>query len=195
MIAQDVTFQFTAGWDWQQPVRDRNTGIWDDVVVRYTGPVLLRDVHAAVYRAHGDVPLSETAAVRLQLGLTCTGLQLPGQTLDPLRACLVLRGYTGLLRADLAWLGLWLQHHGRQCLRSSASCCQAAPQAPVAAAAAPPGVTARAQVARMCSIFRRRGALACDSTYTAVHTSTASRRCCGRCKLGGVHSASSAAGP
>ena len=78
LIAQDVTPQFTAGWDWQQPVRDRSTGIWDAVVVRYTGPVLLRDVHAAVYRAGGEVPLSETAAVHLQLGLSCTGIKLPG---------------------------------------------------------------------------------------------------------------------
>ncbi|MCK7535812.1 MAG: hypothetical protein MZV63_34925 [Marinilabiliales bacterium] len=29
MIGRDVTMQFTAGWDWIQPVRDRNTGIWD----------------------------------------------------------------------------------------------------------------------------------------------------------------------
>jgi len=28
MIGRDVTMQFTPGWDWIQPVRDRNTGIW-----------------------------------------------------------------------------------------------------------------------------------------------------------------------
>ncbi|TNF39078.1 MAG: hypothetical protein EP313_06740, partial [Bacteroidetes bacterium] len=32
-IGRDVTMQFTAGWDWIQPVRDRNTGIWDEVTI------------------------------------------------------------------------------------------------------------------------------------------------------------------
>ena len=74
MIAQDVTPQFTAGWDWQQPVRDRNTGIWGDVSIRYTGPVFLGDVQAAVHRLGQDVPLSEAASVHLQLDLSCTGI-------------------------------------------------------------------------------------------------------------------------
>jgi len=38
-IARSVTMQFTPGWDWIQPVRDRNTGIWDEVSVTVTGPV------------------------------------------------------------------------------------------------------------------------------------------------------------
>ena len=38
-IARNVTMQFTPGWDWIQPVRDRNTGIWDEVSVTVTGPV------------------------------------------------------------------------------------------------------------------------------------------------------------
>ena len=32
-IGRDVTMQFTPGWDWTQPVRDRNTGIWDEVTI------------------------------------------------------------------------------------------------------------------------------------------------------------------
>jgi len=42
-IGRNVTMQFTAGWDWICPVRDRNTGIWDQVSVEITGPVDLRN--------------------------------------------------------------------------------------------------------------------------------------------------------
>jgi mannosylglycoprotein endo-beta-mannosidase len=43
MIGHDVTMQFTAGWDWIQPVRDRNTGIWDEVTIEVTGDIDIRD--------------------------------------------------------------------------------------------------------------------------------------------------------
>lgn len=42
-IGRNVTMQFTAGWDWICPVRDRNTGIWDQVKVEITGTVDLRN--------------------------------------------------------------------------------------------------------------------------------------------------------
>ncbi len=42
-IGRDVTMQFTAGWDWVQPVRDRNTGIWDKVTIEVTGDIDLRN--------------------------------------------------------------------------------------------------------------------------------------------------------
>ena len=42
-IGRNVTMQFTAGWDWICPVRDRNTGIWDQVSVEITGSVDLRN--------------------------------------------------------------------------------------------------------------------------------------------------------
>jgi len=41
-IARSVTQQFTAGWDWICPIRDRNTGIWDQVSLEITGPVDIR---------------------------------------------------------------------------------------------------------------------------------------------------------
>jgi len=44
-IARSVTMQFTAGWDWICPIRDRNTGIWDEVSLEITGPVDLLDPH------------------------------------------------------------------------------------------------------------------------------------------------------
>ncbi len=42
-IARSVTMQFTAGWDWICPIKDRNTGIWDEVAVEITGAVDLLD--------------------------------------------------------------------------------------------------------------------------------------------------------
>lgn len=44
-IARNLTTQYTAGWDWIRPVRDRNTGIWDKVYIERTGAVNLKDPH------------------------------------------------------------------------------------------------------------------------------------------------------
>jgi mannosylglycoprotein endo-beta-mannosidase len=44
-IAKGVGLQYTAGWDWIQPVRDRNTGIWDKVTIEKTGEINLMNPH------------------------------------------------------------------------------------------------------------------------------------------------------
>lgn len=44
-IARNVSHQYVAGWDWIQPVRDRNTGIWDKVYIERTAAVNLKDPH------------------------------------------------------------------------------------------------------------------------------------------------------
>ncbi|OOQ57213.1 glycosyl hydrolase [Mucilaginibacter pedocola] len=44
-IAKNVGIQYTAGWDWIQPIRDRNTGIWDKVTIQTTGAVKINDPH------------------------------------------------------------------------------------------------------------------------------------------------------
>lgn len=44
-IARNVSHQYVAGWDWIQPIRDRNTGIWDKVTIEKTGAVNLRNPH------------------------------------------------------------------------------------------------------------------------------------------------------
>ncbi|MDU0372846.1 glycoside hydrolase family 2 TIM barrel-domain containing protein [Hymenobacter endophyticus] len=44
-IARNVAHQYVAGWDWIQPIRDRNTGIWDKVTIEKTGAVNLRNPH------------------------------------------------------------------------------------------------------------------------------------------------------
>ncbi|RNI39949.1 glycosyl hydrolase [Hanamia caeni] len=44
-IAKNVSHQYVAGWDWIQPVRDRNTGIWDKVTIERTGAVKVQNTH------------------------------------------------------------------------------------------------------------------------------------------------------
>ncbi|XVE89687.1 hypothetical protein DITRI_Ditri20bG0015900 [Diplodiscus trichospermus] len=44
-IGKDVATQYVEGWDWIAPVRDRNTGIWDEVSISLTGPVKIIDPH------------------------------------------------------------------------------------------------------------------------------------------------------
>lgn len=48
VIARDVTALFTEGWDWMQPVRDRDIGIFDSVELAFVGPVALQDPHVSV---------------------------------------------------------------------------------------------------------------------------------------------------
>ena len=44
-IAKNVSHQYVAGWDWIQPVRDRNTGIWDKVFIEKTGSINIKNPH------------------------------------------------------------------------------------------------------------------------------------------------------
>jgi len=44
-IARNVSHQYPAGWDWIQPVHDRNTGIWDKVIVEKTRMINLKNPH------------------------------------------------------------------------------------------------------------------------------------------------------
>ncbi|XP_045813525.1 mannosylglycoprotein endo-beta-mannosidase [Trifolium pratense] len=44
-IGKDVATQYVEGWDWIAPIRDRNTGIWDEVSIVITGPVKIIDPH------------------------------------------------------------------------------------------------------------------------------------------------------
>ncbi|HTY12496.1 MAG TPA: glycoside hydrolase family 2 TIM barrel-domain containing protein [Bacteroidota bacterium] len=42
-IAHSITNQYVAGWDWIQPIRDRNTGIWDKVTIKRTNTIRLKN--------------------------------------------------------------------------------------------------------------------------------------------------------
>ena len=48
-IARNVALQYVAGWDWIQPVRDRNTGIWDKVTIETTRAVNLQNPHVITH--------------------------------------------------------------------------------------------------------------------------------------------------
>jgi mannosylglycoprotein endo-beta-mannosidase len=50
-IARGVAHQYVAGWDWIQPIPDRNTGIWDKVTIQTTGAVRILNPHIVT-----DVP-------------------------------------------------------------------------------------------------------------------------------------------
>ncbi|MFT4152288.1 glycoside hydrolase family 2 protein [Parafilimonas sp.] len=50
-IARNISHQYVAGWDWIQPIRDRNTGIWDKVLIEKTQQVKIQNTHIVT-----DVP-------------------------------------------------------------------------------------------------------------------------------------------
>ncbi|RZK61195.1 MAG: glycosyl hydrolase, partial [Hymenobacter sp.] len=66
-IALNVASQYTAGWDWIQPVRDRNTGIWDKVTVERTGPVDLKNPHLVTRVPGRRLPTGPQAPARLEV--------------------------------------------------------------------------------------------------------------------------------
>jgi hypothetical protein len=50
------TFECTEGWDWIPAIRDRDTGIWQDVTLRATGPVTIGDSQVIT-----QLPLPDTS--------------------------------------------------------------------------------------------------------------------------------------
>ncbi|HEV2320184.1 MAG TPA: hypothetical protein VGV18_10570, partial [Verrucomicrobiae bacterium] len=51
------SFQCSEGWDWIPPIRDRDAGIWQDVVLRATGPVTIDDPQVIT-----QLPLPDTSS-------------------------------------------------------------------------------------------------------------------------------------
>lgn len=56
------TFHFSVGWDWVPTVPGRNTGIWDDVFLRGSADVTLKDPWVKT-----DLPLPDTSSARLTI--------------------------------------------------------------------------------------------------------------------------------
>lgn len=52
------TFTSSIGWDWMPGIRDRDIGIWQDVLLCYTGPVSIGDPQVIT-----DLPLPDTTQV------------------------------------------------------------------------------------------------------------------------------------
>jgi Glycosyl hydrolase 2 galactose-binding domain-like/Exo-beta-D-glucosaminidase Ig-fold domain/Malectin domain/Glycosyl hydrolases family 2/Glycosyl hydrolases family 2, TIM barrel domain len=59
------TFLCTIGWDWIPTIRDRDTGIWQDVVLSASGPVVLPDPSIT-----SDLPLPRTDSADLTVQAT-----------------------------------------------------------------------------------------------------------------------------
>ena len=59
MIAKSVTNQYVAGWDWIQPIRDRNTGIWDKVFIRKCGKMHMEHPHIVTLVPGKRVPIGK----------------------------------------------------------------------------------------------------------------------------------------
>ncbi len=59
------TFISSEGWDWIPGIRDRNIGIWQSVVLEYTGDVTLSDPHVVT-----DLPLPDTSSAELTVSAT-----------------------------------------------------------------------------------------------------------------------------
>ena len=62
MCLDGPTFICTEGWDWIPGVRDRNTGLWQEVTLKATGPVELGDVHVVT-----RLPLPDTTRASVAL--------------------------------------------------------------------------------------------------------------------------------
>jgi Exo-beta-D-glucosaminidase Ig-fold domain/Concanavalin A-like lectin/glucanases superfamily/Glycosyl hydrolases family 2/Glycosyl hydrolases family 2, sugar binding domain/Glycosyl hydrolases family 2, TIM barrel domain len=60
------TFVATEGWDWIPGVRDRNTGIWQDVQLQATGAIQLLDPHVVTRL---PLPKTDTADISIEVAL------------------------------------------------------------------------------------------------------------------------------
>lgn len=64
------TFLCSIGWDWIPTIRDRDIGIWQNVSVSATGPVVLQDPYVT-----SDIPLPRTDSADLTVQATLCNLE------------------------------------------------------------------------------------------------------------------------
>lgn len=81
VIAKNVMHQYVVGWDWIQPVADRNTGIWDKIYIERTGIINLKNTHVITHvegkRIPGGAQAPATVSISVDIqnisGKTVTG--------------------------------------------------------------------------------------------------------------------------
>jgi beta-galactosidase/beta-glucuronidase len=66
MAIDGPTFIASEGWDWIPGIRDRNTGIWQDVEIKATGALHLRDPHVIT---HLPLPRTDTADISIVVSI------------------------------------------------------------------------------------------------------------------------------
>jgi len=76
-IAKGLTNQYAAGWDWIQPIRDRNTGIWDKVFIEKTQRINLQNPHIVTLVPGTRLPGAEQAPATIKL---TAEIDNPGKT-------------------------------------------------------------------------------------------------------------------
>jgi len=69
------TFMASEGWDWMPGIRDRNSGIWQEVKLHFSGPVTLRDPQIIT-----DLPLPDTTRSDLTVRATLHNASRQPQT-------------------------------------------------------------------------------------------------------------------
>jgi len=63
--ADNPTFHASIGWDWIPTIRGRDTGIWNDVYLTFTGPVTIEDPFVTT-----DLPLPDTTTAVIAIAVT-----------------------------------------------------------------------------------------------------------------------------
>ena len=71
-IAENVVARYPVGWDWVIPMPDRSTGIWDQVSIYFSGPVVIGDPHVVTRVPGVRVPGAQKDPALLTLSATIT---------------------------------------------------------------------------------------------------------------------------
>ena len=69
-VLDGPTFSAAEGWDWIPGIRDRDTGIWQDVTLTATGPVEIGDLNVITTLPKPD---RSEADVEIEVPLTDAG--------------------------------------------------------------------------------------------------------------------------
>ena len=69
MVLDGPTFMATEGWDWIPAIRDRDTGIWQDVILTATGEVRIGDPQVVT-----TLPLPDTSRADIKIEVPLTNL-------------------------------------------------------------------------------------------------------------------------
>ncbi|MGI4730343.1 MAG: glycosyl hydrolase 2 galactose-binding domain-containing protein [Janthinobacterium lividum] len=74
MMLDGPTFGATEGWDWIPSIRDRNTGLWQGVVLSATGPATIGDPHVVTTLPRPDNSVADVEIVTPVANATATPL-------------------------------------------------------------------------------------------------------------------------